>query len=279
MPIEFPCQNCGAKIIIRHLSPGEIAQCKNCGAKNTIPEKSVETDAVLTGAPQPAKAAVTEDKTEDFTKLNSEKTAPALLILLSLLIVIEFVITIIMYDLHDYLGNPFQSGEYLFFIWLGIILLVTGIVTIIVFSVWIYRAHEELAVYYPGYPVKPVQSVVRLLIPFYSIWGFWNVFMNIIRRFRKDDDRMREIAQKLYVPFIVSFIMNIVGYMSLLKYLLPSDKISYEGLFTREDILYNAFAILQCVLYIAIFVLIRKALKYKFSAYAGMKDINNAGIT
>jgi len=279
MPIEFPCQNCGAKIIIRHLTPGETAQCKNCGAKNIVPEDSVETDAVLKAAPQPAQATVTGIKTEDFTKFNSEKTAPVLLIFLWLLIILETAITLLMYDLHDYLGNPIQSGEYRFFIGLGFILLITILGTIILFSLWIFRVHEELAVFYPGYSVSPARAVFRFLIPVYNIWGFWNVFMNIIRHFEKDDYQTRRSAQKLYVPFMAAFIMNIAGYFSLLKYLVPKDKLSYEGLFTWEDILFNAIAIIQCILFIAIFALIRKALKYKFSDYTGIKDIRSAGIT
>ncbi|MBN1212818.1 MAG: hypothetical protein JXA92_09605 [candidate division Zixibacteria bacterium] len=261
MPIEFSCQQCGARIIIRHLSPGETARCKNCGAGNIVPEGGVIPETAREDKPKTFPAQPPRDKNEVSAKRRSEKTAPVVLSLLSFLMLLEIVITLIMYDLHDYLGNPLQSEEYRFFIVLGFILIVTILTALVFFSVWLYRVHEELAVFYPGYPVKPAAAVIRLLVPVYNIWGFWNIFMTVIRHFRKDSDRIKQTARRLYFPFMAVFILNIAGYLTFIKYLFPSDKLSYAGLFTPEDMLFNAVALVQLILTIVIFVLIRKALK------------------
>jgi DNA-directed RNA polymerase subunit RPC12/RpoP len=267
MPIIFRCQKCGAEIIISHLSPGETAQCKTCGARNIVPEGNPKTGSDSQGDHPKLQPVVTENKTKELTKLDSEKTAPVLLTFLWLTAAIQIVITLIMYNLLDYLGNPYQSGEYRFFIGLGLILIITLLGTIIFFSIWLYRVHEELAVFYPGYSVKPVSAVLRLLIPVFNIWGMWNIFMNLIRRFRNDEPRLRRLAQRLFIPFMTVFVLYVAGYISIVKYLIPDDRISYEGLFGRSDVVYSALSVIQSIFLIFMLDLIRQGLKHKFSGY------------
>lgn len=44
MPIQFICKNCGERIIVKFLKPGEIAACRNCSAENKVPIDAAETD-------------------------------------------------------------------------------------------------------------------------------------------------------------------------------------------------------------------------------------------
>lgn len=44
MALKFVCSECGAEIIVKHLKPGEPAQCKKCGAENIVPEDASVTE-------------------------------------------------------------------------------------------------------------------------------------------------------------------------------------------------------------------------------------------
>lgn len=38
MARKFKCSHCGEDIIVKHLWPGEDANCQSCGKENTVPE-------------------------------------------------------------------------------------------------------------------------------------------------------------------------------------------------------------------------------------------------
>lgn len=38
MARKFPCSHCREDIIVKHLWPGEDANCQTCGKENTVPE-------------------------------------------------------------------------------------------------------------------------------------------------------------------------------------------------------------------------------------------------
>lgn len=80
---------------------------------------------------------------------------------------------------------------------LAVINLFIFIVTAIIFLVWIYRVHKDLRVIYPDYPITTRMAMARIMIPFYNIWGFWNVFHNIAEHFKKEVDDIQKIGYQI----------------------------------------------------------------------------------
>ena len=61
--------------------------------------------------------------------------------------------------------------------------------------------------------------------------------------------------------------MYVAGYISIIKYLVPEDRISYEGLFNRGDVVFSALSVIQSILLIFMIDLIRQGLRHKFAGY------------
>ena len=58
------------------------------------------------------------------------------------------------------------------------------IITIILFFVWMYLLHSDLKLLFRTYPITPGQALAQLMIPFYNLWGVWNVFSTLAERLR-----------------------------------------------------------------------------------------------
>lgn len=62
--------------------------------------------------------------------------------------------------------------------------LLLHIITIILFLVWMYLLHRDLELLFRAYPITPGQVLAQLMIPFYNLWGIWNVFSVLAERLK-----------------------------------------------------------------------------------------------
>jgi hypothetical protein len=55
-------------------------------------------------------------------------------------------------------------------------------VTVVITLVWLHRLHASLRTTFSEYPIQPWGAVARFIIPFYSLWGIWNIFATLANR-------------------------------------------------------------------------------------------------
>lgn len=63
-------------------------------------------------------------------------------------------------------------------------LLPVGAITVILFLVWMYLLHRDMKALFRTYPITPGAAMAQLMIPFYNLWGIWNVFSAMEERLR-----------------------------------------------------------------------------------------------
>lgn len=57
-------------------------------------------------------------------------------------------------------------------------------VTVLIILVWIHRLHASLKVVFKGYPIKPWDAILRLVLPIYCIWGMGSLFSTLASQLR-----------------------------------------------------------------------------------------------
>lgn len=84
----------------------------------------------------------------------------------------------------------------------------------IIFLVWLYKVHKDLHDLCPPYPISPGGALARVLIPFYNLYGMWNVFSTMAKEF-KNHLSLQETGARLakYIPYyyllyLVTTILN-----------------------------------------------------------------------
>lgn len=80
--------------------------------------------------------------------------------------------------------------------------IITWYITCVIYLFWIYKVHEDLKKLDAYYPITPLGSIARILIPIYNIYGLWNVFSTMSRYF-KEHGKTVNIGTKigLLIPF------------------------------------------------------------------------------
>lgn len=80
----------------------------------------------------------------------------------------------------------------------GLINLIYGIL----FLIWIFKVHRDLQEMDPTYSIKPGGAIARVLIPFYNIYGLWNLYSTMAHYFKASIPKSG-IGTKLakYLPF------------------------------------------------------------------------------
>ncbi len=95
--------------------------------------------------------------------------------------------------------------------------LVTGL-NVIIYSIiylfWLYKVHNDLQDLEKSYPIKPGGALARVLIPFYNLYGLWNVYSTMSDHFRensivsKNGTRLAKYLPIYYILYLVTTIVN-----------------------------------------------------------------------
>lgn len=97
--------------------------------------------------------------------------------------------------------------------------LIWGIINIIygiIFLIWIFNVHRDLQELDTSYPIKPGGAIARVLIPFYNIYGLWNIYSTMADYFKANVTNSGS-GTKLakYIPFyyILLWGSTIINYL------------------------------------------------------------------
>ncbi|MFD2656311.1 hypothetical protein [Gracilibacillus thailandensis] len=85
---------------------------------------------------------------------------------------------------------------------ISMIYLVLWLITVVFYLVWIHKVHQDLKMFHSQYPITPGGALARILIPFYNIYGLWNVF-STMRNYFKEYSSTLKFAQIMttLIPF------------------------------------------------------------------------------
>ncbi|GIO22254.1 hypothetical protein [Oceanobacillus sp. J11TS1] len=87
-------------------------------------------------------------------------------------------------------------------------------ITCIIYLIWIYKVHTDLRLLNPDYPITPLGSIARIIIPFYNLYGLWNIFSTMSRYFEEHNktfnigNRLGLIIPFYYILFLGTEILN-----------------------------------------------------------------------
>ena len=257
MSVTFPCRVCHREITVNFLAPGETAQCKHCGADNVVPgsgEKRETSDVIQSSSDAPE-------------GLRSAGMARGLLLFLWVQLGLDIAMFILAYmsrDMSTPIGHT-AFGPVLVAV-VGASTLVS-IVAIVVFFVWLFDLHRDLADQFRSYPITPMQAFLRLLLPFYNLWGTWNVFVTMVRTFEEDSDALRKSGTTLYSWLIVMYSALVLSYLyvgeKIITAFQPQVVISYQNLFTGWDLFGIVLAVVTLIAYIGMTQTISLAMNEK----------------
>lgn len=97
----------------------------------------------------------------------------------------------------------------------------------IIFLVWIYKVHADLNKLHSNYPISPLGSLARIMIPFYNLYGFWKVFSTMSNYFKENSQTMnwgKKLALMIPFYYISIFSSQIIS-RSISKELVINDNV------------------------------------------------------
>lgn len=136
---------------------------------------------------------------------SSRKIGKVLSVFLGLTIILNVVALINVY-FYIYQDSIFQNIM-VFDQVIGFVLFGLNIILMILYSTWIYKVHSDLNKISLHYPISPIRAILRIGIPFYNIWGTWNVYSTLADHF-ETKDVTKPLAKKIdfYLPlFYITF--------------------------------------------------------------------------
>lgn len=146
------------------------------------------------------------------------------------------------------------------------------LVALIVTLVWLHRLHAKLKVLFSGYPISPWGAIARFLIPFYSLWGIWNLFTTLTKTLKSQNGELvsfgsslQKLLPWLYVALIVSNVLD-QAYRVLFQEGYNSE--IYPWLFVMS----NAMNLVFSIVFLQMVRLIRKAIVYKSLQVSGQSS-------
>lgn len=87
--------------------------------------------------------------------------------------------------------------------------------TALIFLVWMYQVHSDLPEIFSSYPISPGGALARLAIPFYNIWGIWNVFITLASEF-KNDQRLSSLGKPIRTMTLWLYLATILTILTSL---------------------------------------------------------------
>lgn len=196
MALKFKCNNCGNEIVVQYLKIGEIAMCQQCGQRSGVPADAEEVDEIP-GAKHnnlypPAATSRTPVISAEMLEnidasrahsLESSATSVTILLWITTAILGTLIISgIIQFTLLINIRNGNSASTYswsttsdnldIMITWLYFL---SGLITLIAFFVWFYRAHRNLR--YANVPgIKHASG--------WTIGGFFVPILNIFRPYQ-----------------------------------------------------------------------------------------------
>ncbi len=152
----------------------------------------------------------------------------------------------------DSLGAPLKAAG-------GWLYSFTGIITLI----WLHRLHAQLKVLFKNYPISPWGAIARYIIPFYSLWGIWNLFSTLAQKLKAQSgdlvrwgSSLKRWLPWLYISFIASGLLQVF-------YMFQSRSMYKTVIYVVVFVMQNIMNLVLTLVWLQIVLLITKAVIYK----------------
>ncbi|MCF2147031.1 DUF4328 domain-containing protein [Desmonostoc muscorum LEGE 12446] len=163
----------------------------------------------------------------DAESLKSAGVGKLLVRLLWLVLGIGLVSTL--FSLLQVIAQPIYQLLAFFDGLVSIVSLIVGLISMIVFLIWLHRLHADLKNLFQEYPITPGGAIARFLIPIYSLWGMANTLSTFADRFQGEggdltslSEKVRSLIAPLYGFIIGSNALNRIAFTEAAKN--PEDK-------------------------------------------------------
>lgn len=152
----------------------------------------------------------------------------------------------------DSLGEPLKSAG-------GWLYLFTGIITLI----WLHRLHAQLKVLFKNYPISPWGAIVRYIIPFYSLWGIWNLFSTLAQKLKSQTGELVRWGSSLkrWLPWL--YISLIASALLQILYMFQSRSMYRTVIYVVVFVMNNIMNLVLTIVWLQIVILITKAIVHK----------------
>lgn len=143
----------------------------------------------------------------------SKSTGKVLRIFLYITIGLDSILLICSYFLAFHFDFYNQYVELVDFV-ISIFQVPVLILSIIFYLIWLFRVHKDIHTLDGGYSISPGGALARVLIPFYNIWGLWNVYSTMAEQFKKSittfglGTKLRKYLPFYFVLYWVSETLN-----------------------------------------------------------------------
>lgn len=146
----------------------------------------------------------------DISIISSESTYKNVIFFFKFYILangLSFIVTLFGYipnAENDFIVNFLQLAD-------AIVLVISGIGSIIVYLIWLYKFHHDVRKIDTNYSIGRGGALARFLIPVYSLWGIWNIHSEFSEKLKRENDTANklgfELSEKI-LPFFVLFIIS-----------------------------------------------------------------------
>lgn len=102
------------------------------------------------------------------------------------------------------------------------------IMQVVYYLIWLYHFHSDVTALFPDYPISSNKALARVLIPYYNIWGFWNIYSTYAKLLQSsgkktfNDGRIIVFLLPFFYPlFVITKISSRIVYSRGLTHALP----------------------------------------------------------
>ena len=96
----------------------------------------------------------------------------------------------------------------------GVLVIVTLLVflgLLVTFGIWGYVLHGDLKLLFGKYPITPGSAVAQLLVPFYNLWGIWNVFSTLADHLKSKGGDLAEFGSDLRFWLPLLYVITVLA--------------------------------------------------------------------
>ena len=134
---------------------------------------------------------------------------------------------------------------------ISILSIIIWILLIVFYLIWIYQVHVDFRRLAPCYKIKPGGALLRIMVPFYNLYGMWNVYSTMGDYFKKHS-ALKHIGIKI--------IQLTPIYYFLYWGTTLMDRLILKGMVVN-DLFLLSYYVLDFILMISFFLIIKTVLK------------------
>jgi len=137
-------------------------------------------------------------------------------------------------------------------------------IAVILFLIWMYQVHKDLRVIFKTYSITPGGALAQLMIPFYNLWGIWNVFATFADKLKLQGGKLAEASSILRFLLPSLYAVSIAARIAD-RLLLVQERLNEQTDVSTLMTVTLGLEVLLWVIWLAMTKVIRQAVRYKFT--------------